>query len=105
MKYLKNIDLTKQEYLLLIKNKLPQAIDKCKPDFIIYNARTDIYKGDLLGRLSVSTEGIIKSDELVFKYAIDRNIPVLMLLSGGYSKKSAEITGKFIENILQKYLK
>ncbi len=93
------------EYLSIIKNKLLQAIDKSKPDFIIYNAGTDIYKGDLLGKLSVTTKGIIERDELVFKYANDRNIPILMLLSGGYSKKSAEITGKSIENILQKYLK
>lgn len=91
------------DYLKIIKTNLPKAIDECKPDFIIYNAGTDIYKGDFLGLVSVSEKGIITRDELVFKYAIDRKIPILMLLSGGYSKKSAEITGNSIENILSKF--
>ena len=93
------------ENLLKRLEELPKAIEESKPDFIIYNAGTDIYKGDLLGMLSVSKEGIITRDEIVFKNAIDNKIPVLMLLSGGYSKRSAEITAKSIENILQKHLK
>ncbi len=88
------------EYLSVIEKELPKAIKESKPDFIIYNAGTDIYKGDLLGLLSVSEKGIIKRDEIVFKNAIDNNIPVLMLLSGGYSKKSADITARSIENLL-----
>ncbi len=93
------------DYLTIIKEELPKAIKESKPDFIIYNAGTDIFKGDLLGMLSVSEEGIISRDEIVFKNAIENKIPVLMLLSGGYSKKSADITAKSIENILIKHFK
>lgn len=100
-----SINTKDTEYLTIIKEELPKAIKESKPDFIIYNAGTDIYKGDLLGMLSVSEKGIITRDEFVFKNAIDNKIPVLMLLSGGYSKKSADITAKSIENILIKYLK
>ena len=95
--------LTKdKKYLSIIEIELPEAIEKCKPDFIIYNAGTDIYRGDRLGLLSVSSEGIIKRDDMVFKFAKDRNIPVLMLLSGGYSKKSSGIIGKSLVNIIKK---
>ncbi len=93
------------EYLSIIEKELPKAIKESKPDFIIYNAGTDIYEGDLLGMLSVSEKGIIERDDIVFKNAIDSNIPILMLLSGGYSKKSAEITAKSIENIIIKHLR
>lgn len=94
-----------KEYLKIIKNELPAAIKRSKPDFIIYNAGTDIYKGDLIGMLSVSETGIIIRDEIVFKNAIDNKIPILMLLSGGYSKKSADITARSIENLLNIFYK
>ena len=94
-----------KEYLRIIKNELPAAVKRSKPDFIIYNAGTDIYKGDLIGMLSVSEAGIISRDEIVFKNAIDNKIPALMLLSGGYSKKSADITARSIENLLNTFYK
>jgi histone deacetylase 11 len=98
------------EYLFLLEQELPQAFDKLieenkKPDLIIYNAGTDIYEHDPLGGLKITADGIIKRDALVFKTAQKYEIPILMLLSGGYSPKSAEIIGKSIENILRNILK
>ena len=90
-------------YLNLLEEMLPPAIKRSKPDFIIYNAGNDVFKGDLLGKMSLSKEGIIKRDEMVFQYAREKKIPVLMLLSGGYSKKSAEISSESIANILEKF--
>ena len=39
---------TDKEYLNLLETELPEAFNKSKPDFIIYNAGTDIYKHDTL---------------------------------------------------------
>lgn len=89
-------------YLSTLKTTLPRAISSSKPDFIIYNAGTDIYENDPLGALSVSKEGIINRDEFVFDQAIKGNIPILMVLSGGYTKESAQIIGESIENIIKK---
>ncbi len=94
-----------EEYLKLLAEKLPAALDESKPNFIIYNAGSDIFEEDPLGRMKISAQGIIKRDELVFKFARERNIPILMVLSGGYTKKSAGIIGKSIENILKNVLK
>lgn len=74
------------EYLQLLETYLPRVIDSVKPDFIIYNAGTDIYEKDPLGCLSVSAAGIITRDEIVFHQATSRHIPIMMLLSGGYHK-------------------
>lgn len=93
---------TTDEYLAMLKEKLPQAIDTIKPDFILYNAGTDVYEGDPLGGLSVSTEGIIKRDEFTFSEARNRKIPILMVLSGGYTKESGQIIARSIENLLRK---
>ena len=54
-------------------------------DLIIYNSGTDIFDSDPLGNLCVSSEGIIKRDEMVFNYALKKKIPILMLFSGGYT--------------------
>ena len=89
-----------KEYLSLIGTNLIDAILNLRPDLVIYNAGTDIFQEDPLGDMNISQDGIIRRDEMVFKVAIRNNIPILMLLSGGYSKKSAAIIGKSIENIL-----
>lgn len=90
-----------EEYISLIERAIPDAIEKSKPNIIIYVAGTDIFEGDLLGCMRISEEGIIKRDEIVFQNAIKNKIPILMVLGGGYSKESAAITAKSIENILK----
>jgi len=90
-----------QEYLSIIEGNLPDAIRKSKPDVVIYIAGTDVLKEDLLGCMNVSEDGIIKRDEIVFRNALKNRIPVLMVMGGGYSKKSAGVIGKSIANILK----
>lgn len=90
-----------KEYLSLIEKEIGGAIVKSKPDIIIYNAGTDILEGDPLGCMSISEDGIIKRDEIVFKSALKNNVPILMVLSGGYTRKSAIVIGRSIENILR----
>jgi len=88
------------EYLRILDGALKTAVKKSKPGIIIYLAGTDIYQNDPLGKMKISETGIIKRDEMVFKYAFKNSIPILMLLSGGYSKKSGLIIGKSIEKLL-----
>lgn len=90
-----------EEYLLILKSALPAAINQLKPNLIIYNAGTDIFEKDRLGRLSISEQGIIERDAFVFITAQEFNIPVAMVLSGGYTAESASIISKSIENILK----
>jgi histone deacetylase 11 len=92
------------EYLGLLERELPPAIEKSSPGLVIYNAGTDVLAGDPLGGMSISADGIMERDEFVFRSAIDRKIPILMLLSGGYTKKSAGVIGRSIENILKNIL-
>jgi len=89
-----------KEYLGLLERELPPAIVESSPGLIIYNAGTDVLAGDPLGGMNITPEGIIRRDEIVFRCAVDRKIPILMLLSGGYTRKSAGVIGKSIENIL-----
>lgn len=91
------------EFFAKIEPKISSAIDDFKPDIIIYVAGTDILDGDPLGALSISRAGIIKRDEMVFRAALERKIPVVMLFGGGYQKSNAEIIAASIENLAQKF--
>lgn len=94
-----------QHYLSILKTRLPQAIAQTKPDFIIYNAGTDILKGDRVGGMGVSEEGIIQRDEFVFEQAQASGIPITMVLSGGYTDRSAKVIGDSIINLKEKFFK
>lgn len=89
-------------YLDLIEKNLGNALERSKPDLIIYNAGTDPFKNDPLGKMSISKNGLVMRDELVFKFAQERHIPVCMVTSGGYSNASAEIISDSLKNLIQK---
>ncbi len=66
-------------YFIYFYRKINEALAEFKPDLIIYNAGTDILVGDPLGKLDITADGIKSRDELVFKTAKDRQIPIVML--------------------------
>ncbi len=92
------------EYLALIERELSVTIRRVKPDLLIYVAGTDVFEGDPIGGMRISAAGIVKRDEMVFRAALENKAPILMVLAGGYSRKSAAIVGKSLENILKNVL-
>uniref|UniRef100_A0A7C9DFG1 histone deacetylase n=1 Tax=Opuntia streptacantha TaxID=393608 RepID=A0A7C9DFG1_OPUST len=93
-----------EDYLQKLDNALEVAGNRFTPELIVYNAGTDILDGDPLGRLRISPDGIIKRDEKVFAFARERNIPLVMLTSGGYMKSSARVIADSIINLSKKKL-
>lgn len=45
------------------------------------------------------SQGIVKRDEIIFRAARRRGIPILMVTSGGYQKKTARIIADSILNL------
>ena len=74
-------------YLALLRAELPRALDKFRPDFALYVAGADVYRGDLLGGLGLTLAGIKKRDAFVLSECRRRGVPVALTLSGGYAKK------------------
>ncbi|XP_063421349.1 histone deacetylase 11-like isoform X1 [Mytilus trossulus] len=91
-----------EEYLEKVKRTIEEALNEFKPDIIVYNAGTDILKGDPLGNLDISAEGIIKRDEIVFTKVRSKNIPIVMVTSGGYTMETAKIIADSILNLKEK---
>lgn len=95
---------TTNEYLEILDKALKVAEHKFDPELVVYNAGTDILDGDPLGRLKVSPDGVISRDEKVFRFAKEKNIPLVMLTSGGYMKSSARVIADSISNLSRKSL-
>lgn len=72
-------------YIAWLDNALSSGLRQCKPELICYLAGADPYREDQLGGLSLTIEGLKKRDELVYRIAKARGIPVMVTLAGGYA--------------------
>ncbi|XVE97666.1 hypothetical protein REPUB_Repub03eG0038500 [Reevesia pubescens] len=95
---------TTDQYLKELDKALQVARGKFAPELVVYNAGTDILDGDPLGGLKVSPDGVVQRDEKVFRFARERNIPLVMVTSGGYMKTSARVIADSIKNLSKKGL-
>jgi acetoin utilization deacetylase AcuC-like enzyme len=76
---------TDREYLAALNANIPKIISDFKPDFMVYVAGADPYKEDQIGGLSLTKDGLRRRDEFVFWQAINYQVPVCVVLAGGYA--------------------
>ena len=57
-----------------------------KPELVMYVAGADPYMEDQLGGLSLSFEGLMERDRLVIHTALSHEVPVAIVLAGGYAQ-------------------
>ncbi len=75
------------DYLAWLDNALSSGLRQFEPELICYIAGADPYREDQLGGLSLTIEGLKRRDELVFRVACTRNIPVMVTCAGGYARR------------------
>jgi acetoin utilization deacetylase AcuC-like enzyme len=75
------------DYLAWLDNALSSGLRRFEPELICYIAGADPYREDQLGGLALSLEGLQRRDELVFRVARARHIPVMVTYAGGYAKE------------------
>jgi acetoin utilization deacetylase AcuC-like enzyme len=78
------------EYLALLADSLPRALDRARPDLVVYLAGADPYAGDRLGRLSLSFEGLARRDTFVLEQCREVGLPVVITIAGGYAEPIAD---------------
>ncbi len=74
------------DYLAWLDNALSSGLRQFEPELICYIAGADPYREDQLGGLALTLEGLKRRDELVFRVARARNIPVMVTYAGGYAR-------------------
>jgi acetoin utilization deacetylase AcuC-like enzyme len=75
------------DYLAWLDNALSSGLHQFEPDLICYIAGADPYGEDQLGGLDLTMHGLKRRDELVFRIARARSIPVMVTYAGGYAKR------------------
>jgi len=75
------------DYLAWLDNALSCGLRQFDPELLCYIAGADPYREDQLGGLSLSIEGLKRRDELVFRVAHAREIPVMVTFAGGYAQR------------------
>jgi acetoin utilization deacetylase AcuC-like enzyme len=79
--------ITDDDYLAWLDNALSSGLRQFQPDLICYVAGADPYREDQLGGLALTMEGLKKRDELVFRVAKQKQIPVMVTYAGGYAQR------------------
>jgi acetoin utilization deacetylase AcuC-like enzyme len=74
------------EYLHRLGNGYRAALAMFKPELVMYVAGADPYLEDQLGGLSLTFEGLMERDRLVIRTALTHEIPVAIVLAGGYAQ-------------------
>jgi acetoin utilization deacetylase AcuC-like enzyme len=76
--------LDDDDYLRSIGDWVPDLLDQVRPELVLYNAGVDPHRDDRLGRLNLSSEGLLNRDRLVLDACLRRRIPVATVIGGGY---------------------
>jgi acetoin utilization deacetylase AcuC-like enzyme len=79
--------ITDDDYLAWLDNALSSGLRQFTPDLICYVAGADPYREDQLGGLALTIEGLKRRDELVFRVAKTRVMPVMVTYAGGYAQR------------------
>ena len=72
------------DYLRAIGDLIPDLLDQQRPQLVLYNAGVDPHRDDRLGRLCLSSDGLLNRDRLVLDACLRRGIPVTTVIGGGY---------------------
>jgi acetoin utilization deacetylase AcuC-like enzyme len=75
------------DYLAWLDNACSSGLRQFDPELLCYIAGADPYREDQLGGLNLTIEGLKKRDELVFRVAKARGIPVMVTYAGGYAQR------------------
>ena len=68
---------------------LPVALEQVaahRPDILFYQSGVDALRGDRLGRMALTHEGLATRDALVFALAKRLGVPLVVTLGGGYGR-------------------
>ena len=73
-----------EAYLQALHQALAELEGRFAPQMLIYLAGADPHEGDRLGRLKLTMDGMAARDRVVFDWAWQRRLPVVLCMGGGY---------------------
>jgi acetoin utilization deacetylase AcuC-like enzyme len=78
-----------EEYLDSLRRHLPRVLEEARAHLGFYLAGVDVAAGDRYGKLALSEEGIRQRDRYVIETVRGCNVPLVIVLAGGYAATRA----------------
>lgn len=72
-------------YIKCLGDSLDRIFRSFQPDLVFYLGGIDPLETDHFGRLSLSLKGLEERERLVLETVVNKEIPLVLLLSGGYA--------------------
>ena len=85
-----------KEYLNILQQSL-EKLHQVPSDIIFFQAGVDVLESDGLGHLSLTRDGLIERNEMVFDFAKKRLSPLVVFMGGGYSKPIEHTVHSFVD--------
>lgn len=89
-----------EEYLRQMIVHIPALLDDFRPEMVLYQAGADPYKHDQLGDLELTMEGLAQRDRLIYRWVVERKIPIAVTLGGGYAVRTADTVAIHVNTCL-----
>lgn len=88
-----------EAYLAALQPGLQRALALARADLAIYLSGADPHINDRLGRLSLTKAGLAARDRLVLSRCRQANLPVAVLMAGGYGKQVEETVAIYLQTL------
>ncbi|MSP26152.1 MAG: histone deacetylase [Myxococcales bacterium] len=86
-------------YVELCQRALGSAIERARPDVILFQAGADPYREDPYSPLDVGLEDLFERDRGVFAACKQAGIPVAWVLAGGYTKDLGKVVAVHVGTV------
>jgi acetoin utilization deacetylase AcuC-like enzyme len=84
-------DADDQTYLDALRSGIGEVMDTVSVDLAIYLAGADPFVGDRFGRLAMTKNGLEARDAMVLGCCRERDLPVAIVMGGGYARDVEDI--------------
>ncbi|NJL87017.1 MAG: histone deacetylase [Leptolyngbyaceae cyanobacterium SM1_1_3] len=81
-------------YLSCLKAHLPDLLSQLRPDLVLFDAGADTHKGDRLGKLALSDQGLYQREYYVLSTCVAAGYPVASVIGGGYAEDMAALVNR-----------
>ncbi len=88
-----------EDYLEELSRHVLPALEIFQPELLIYVAGADTYHDDQEGELRLTFEGLERRDQMIFYEAKRKRVPVVVVLAGGYARRTADTVAIHVATI------
>lgn len=88
-----------ERYLEELSRHFLPALEVFRPQLLIYVAGADPYEDDQEGGLRLSFGGLERRDQMIFQEARRKRVPIVVVLAGGYARKTADTVAIHVTTI------